>query len=192
MAVFDREARRKIRRGTEAGYEFRAEDSADALAKAWPLYQDCARRKHFRLERPLSFFIRSHAQGSALTIVPVFIRCISTEKWWEARWYFVTARPRTASWRPSTSITGIGSVPALALHARYVSLGSEQLQHGSGAGFARPFQKQFCECPVSYPGALTIVLKERLLQAVEKGIFPMAKTTASLRKIAFQRATLSR
>jgi hypothetical protein len=56
LASFDRGARRKLRRATELGYEFRSEDSPEARAKAWPLYQDCARRKHFRLERPLSVY----------------------------------------------------------------------------------------------------------------------------------------
>ncbi|HKT87877.1 MAG TPA: GNAT family N-acetyltransferase, partial [Candidatus Sulfotelmatobacter sp.] len=57
LARLHREARRKIRRGTEAGYQFRSDDSPLAVQQSWPLYQECAHRKHFRLERPLSFYL---------------------------------------------------------------------------------------------------------------------------------------
>ena len=45
VASFDREVRRKIRRATDAQYEFRSDDLPEALARAWPLYQRCAERK---------------------------------------------------------------------------------------------------------------------------------------------------
>ena len=57
MASFGREARRKIRRGLDAGYEVHSDDSPSALQKNWQLFHECAQRKHFRLERPLSFYM---------------------------------------------------------------------------------------------------------------------------------------
>ena len=46
-----------IRRGLEARYQFHSTDTPAELEKVWHLYRYCACRKHFRLERPLSFYI---------------------------------------------------------------------------------------------------------------------------------------
>ena len=59
LASFDREVRRKLRRAAEMGYELRSDESPEALKKAWSLYQDCAQRKQFRLERPLSVYMET-------------------------------------------------------------------------------------------------------------------------------------
>ena len=39
-----------------AALSHHAYSSPEALEKAWPIYQNCARRKQFRLERPLSVY----------------------------------------------------------------------------------------------------------------------------------------
>ena len=193
LAVFDREARRKIRRGTEIGYQFHADNSPDVLAKAWPLYQECARRKHFRLERPLSFFVDLMREAQPYN---------------RARHYSVSLNGKTVGstlvFRDRT--TAHCQLAAFEVDQRHSAaflhwhsmrdmyrLGASSYNMGPGPGSLARFKSQFCECPVRYPGPLTMVLKEDWFRLWRKGFVPMAKQLQPvLRKIAFQRAALSR
>ena len=127
LATFDREVRRKLRRATEAGYEFLSDDSPESLARAWPLYQHCAGRKHFRLERPLSVYMESMRPGSCPQLCSSLQRALERQT---RRQHPGLSRPlpRRSSARslrrgPST----LSRFPPLALHARHVSLGRPPL-----------------------------------------------------------------
>jgi len=54
-------------------------------------------------------------------------------------------------------------------------LGAVRYNLGPGPNSLARFKKQFCETPVAYPGALTLVLNEPLFRIWRKAIFPVAK-----------------
>ncbi|HTZ84273.1 MAG TPA: GNAT family N-acetyltransferase [Candidatus Acidoferrales bacterium] len=193
LASFDREARRKIRRGAEAGYQFRSDDSPFGLQQSWTLYQECARRKHFRLERPLSFYLELMRGAQFYN---------------RARLYSVTLNGATVG---STLIVRDrtmahcllaafdaehrGSAALLHWHSMrdMYRLGARRYNMGPGPGSLARFKSQFCELPARYPGPLTIVLKENWFQLWRTAFVPMAKQLHPvLRRLAFQRAALSR
>lgn len=193
LASFDREARRKIRRGTEAGYQFRADDSPFALQQSWPLYQECARRKHFRLERPLSFYLdlmrgaqfynRARLYSVALNGTTVGSTLIVRDR--------TTAHCLLAAFDAEHR----GSAALLHWHAMrdMYRLGARRYNMGPGPGSLARFKSQFCEVPMRYPSPLTIVLRENWFRLWRTAFVPMAKQLHPiLRRIAFQRAAFSR
>lgn len=193
LATFDREARRKIRRGLEAGYEFHSDDSATALQEAWPLFQECARRKPFRLERPLSFYsdLMRGAQlynRTRLYTVSLNGRTVGSTLVFRDR---ITAHCLLAAFHADHRNS------AAMLHWRSMrdmyNLGATRYNMGPGPGSLARFKSEFCEYPVHYPGPLTIVLKKDWFRLWRKAFVPMAKQLhPMLRKLAFQRAALSR
>jgi Acetyltransferase (GNAT) domain len=187
LASFDREVRRKLRRASEIGYEFRSDDSPEALQKLWPLYQECSERKHFRLERPLSVYMemlrlaRPHncarvygvhldgkAVGSALVVRDgASAHCVLAA--------FDAAHRKSAAflhWRSMRDMFQMG--------ARYYNL-------GPGPGSLARFKQQFSGQGVSYPGPLTVVLKEKWFQFWWKAAFPVAKSLRPLLRGSFFR-----
>lgn len=193
LASFDRDARRKIRRGLEAGYEFHSDDSATGLQQAWPLFQGCARRKHFRLERPLSFYM-DLMRGARL--------------YNRARLYTVSLNGKTVGgtlvFRDRTTAHCLLAAfdpdhrnSAALLHWRSMrdmhDLGASRYNMGPGPGTLARFKGEFCECPARYPSPLTIVLKRDWFRLWKRAFVPMAKQLHPLlRKLAFQRASLTR
>jgi len=193
LASFDREARRKIRRATEAGFQFRSDDSPSALQQSWPLYQDCARRKHFRLERPLSFYLELMRGAQFCN---------------RARLYSVTlngttvgstliVRDRTMAHCLIAAFDAEHRNSAAFLHWHAMRdmyrLGARRYNMGPGPGSLARFKSQFCVVPMRYPGPLTIVLKENWFRLWRTAFVPMAKQLhPMLRRIAFQRAAFGR
>jgi hypothetical protein len=172
---FDREVRRKLRRAAEKDYEFHAEDSAEALASAWPLYQECSRRKHFRLERPLSVYQETMRLARRHDCV---------------RLYSLRMKGKTVG---STLVfrdrnTAHCLLAAFEVHHRHAAVllhwramrdmyrqGVTQYNMGPAPGSLVRFKSQFCSQPTSYPGAVTLVLNENLFGLWKKAIFPVAK-----------------
>jgi hypothetical protein len=184
LAGFDREARRKLRRASEAGYEFRADDSPEALAQAWPLYQDCARRKHFRLERPLSVYQETIRLAQAHDCVRVYSAHLNGKMVGST----LVFRDRTIAHSLLACFDADHRHAAVFLHWRAMRdmyrLGARRYNLGPGPGSLARFKQQFCETPVAYPAALTVVLNQSLFQIWRKVIFPIAKgLRPTLRKI---------
>jgi Acetyltransferase (GNAT) domain len=175
LAGFDREVRRKIRRATEQGYEFRVEDSPEALAQVWPLYQECARRKHFRLERPLSVYMETLRQGQPHGCVRVYSALLNGKVVGSA----VVLRDRTTAHCFLAAFEAEHRQSAVFLHWNAMrdmqSQGVLRYNLGPGPGSLARFKQQFTQTPVSYPGPLTIVLKQNWFQFWWKWIFPVAK-----------------
>jgi hypothetical protein len=175
LAGFDREVRRKIRRATEQGYEFRVEDSADALAQAWPLYQECARRKHFRLERPLSVYMETIRQGQAHDCVRIYSVLLNGKVVGNA----VVLRDRTTAHCWLAAFETEHRQAAVFLHWNAMRdmhhVGVNRYNFGPGPGSLARFKQQFTQTPVSYPGPLTVVLKQNWFKVWWKWIFPVAK-----------------
>jgi len=175
LASFDREVRRKLRRATEAGYEFHSEDSPEALAKAWPLYQDCARRKQFRLERPLSIYMQMMHLAQPHNCVRLYSVHLSGRMVGSALVFRdgTTAHCQLAAFESEHRQAAV----FLQWHAMrdMYRLGTRRYNLGPGPGTLARFKQQFCENPVSYPGPLTVVLKEGWFRIWRKWGFPMAK-----------------
>jgi lipid II:glycine glycyltransferase (peptidoglycan interpeptide bridge formation enzyme) len=180
LASFDRELRRKLRMASEIGYEFRSDDSPEALAKLWPLYQECSQRKHFRLERPLSVYMemlrlaRPHncarvysahldgrAVGSALVLRDgASAHCVLAA--------FDAAHRKSAAFLHWKSMRDMSR------------MGARRYNLGPGPGSLARFKQQFSRQRVSYPGPLTVVLKENWFQFWWKAVFPIAKSLRPL------------
>ena len=111
-----------------------------ALQKSWPLYLDCANRKHFRLERPLSVLCGSCASRS-LTIAPAFTPLLSMDKLSAARWLSRSHHRALSLGCVRRRTQELRRLPALALHARYVSSRREPLQPRPWPWFAGSFQE---------------------------------------------------
>ena len=184
LASFDREARRKIRRATEQGYEFRSEDSPEALAEAWPLYEDCARRKHFRLERPLSVYVDAMRRAEAHDCVRLYSVHLNGKMVGST----LVFRDRKMAHCQLAAFDADHKQSAVFLHWHAMrdmySMGAHSYNMGPGPGTLARFKQQFCETPVSYPGPLTLVLKENWFKVWWKVVFPIAKSLRpTLRKI---------
>jgi len=191
LASFDREARRKIRRANEARYEFHSDDSPEALARAWPLYQQCAGRKHFRLERPLSVYM----QGMRLARAHNCARLYSVR--WNGKLVGSTLvfRDRSTAHCQLAAFDADHRASAVFLHWHSMRdmyrMGAHRYNLGPGPGSLARFKQQFCEYPQTYPGPLTIVLKENLFRLWQKAMVPVAKQLRPMvRQIAYLRARL--
>ena len=193
LASFDREARRKIRRGLEAGYQFHSTESPVELEKVWHLYRDCACRKHFRLERPLSFYVdlmrraQFHNRARLYTVSFEGKTVGST----------LVFRDRTTAHCLLAAFDVEHRHSAAFLHWQSMrdmySLGASRYNMGPGPGSLARFKGEFCQDPVHYPGPLTMVLKKNWFGFWRRAFVPMAKQLQPmLRKIAFQRAAFSR
>ena len=174
LASFDREVRRKLRRAEELGYELRSDDSPEALQGVWPLYQDCARRKHFRLERPLSVYMETMRLAAAHHCVRLYSAILngkivgSTLVFRDQR----TAHPMLAAFDAEHRHSAV----LLHWHAMrdMYRRGTSRYNFGPGPRSLARFKRQFCEHPTVYPGAVTAVLNEGLYRWWRK-IFPLAK-----------------
>jgi len=174
LASFDREARRKIRRATEAGYEFRVDDSAAALAKAWPLYQECSRRKHFRLERPLSVYQRAVRLAQPHDCVRIYAAYLNGTMVGNT----LVFRDRTMAHSLLAAFDMRHRHAAVFLHWHAMRdmyrLGAPRYNLGPGPGLLARFKRQFCPEPTRYPAARTVVLKEDWFRFWRQRIFPVA------------------
>ena len=175
LASFDREVRRKLRRAREVGYEFHADDSPEALREAWPLYKACARRKQFRLERPLSVYTETMRLAQAHNCVRVYSARLNGNLVGSTLVFRdgTTAHCQLAAFdrehRPS----------AVFLHWHAMRdmyrLGARRYNLGPGPGSLARFKRQFCETPVAYPAALTVVLNEGLFKIWRNLVYPVAR-----------------
>ncbi len=184
LAGFDREVRRKLRRASEMGYEIRTDDSADALAAAWHLYLDCARRKQFRIERPLSVYMETIRQARPHGCVGVYSAYLNGKLVGSN----LVFRDATAAHSHIAAFDPEHRHAAVLLHWHAMRdmyrRGTRFYNMGPGPGTLAQFKQQFCEQPVSYPAAMTVVLNEPLFKIWRKTIFPVAKTLRpTLRKI---------
>jgi hypothetical protein len=188
---FDREARRKIRRADEAGYEFRSTDSLEELAAVWPLYEQCARRKKFRVERPLSFFLdlmRGARLNHLARLYNVHLKgnVVGSTLVFRDR---TTAHCQIAAFEPEHR----QSSTFLHWHAMrdMYRMGARRYNLGPGPGSLVRFKSMFCT-PAQYPGPLTVVLKENWFQMWKKGFIPIARRFRPIvRKLALKRSALS-
>ncbi|HEY6770024.1 MAG TPA: GNAT family N-acetyltransferase [Candidatus Sulfotelmatobacter sp.] len=175
LAGFDREVRRKIRRATEMGYEFRCSDSPAALAGLWPLYQECARRKHFRLERPLSVYMeamRMARSGGCAQVFAVYLngRPVGST---------LIFRDRDTAHCMLAAFEADHRQSAVFLHwncMRYMyAQGATRYNMGPGPGTLARFKEQFSRRGLECPAPITLVLKEGWFRVWMKAVFPLAK-----------------
>jgi hypothetical protein len=193
LAGFDREVRRKLRRAAEAGYEFGSDDSPEALEQAWRLYQECARRKQFRVERPLSFY-QELMQGARLNRL---MRLYTVRVEGKIVGSTLIFRDRTTAHCQLAAFEADHRDSATFLHWHSMRdmhrMGVERYNLGPGPGSLARFKSMFSPHPVQYPSPLTVVLKENWFRLWRKAFIPAAKRLHPLvRKLAMQRAALSR
>lgn len=175
LATFDREVRRKLRRATELGYEFLSEDSPEALANSWPLYQECARRKHFRLERPLSVYMQTMRLAQAHNCVRLYSVRLNGKLVGST----LVFRDRTTAHCQLAAFEAKHRQSAVFLHWNAMRdmyrQGAHRYNLAPGPGALARFKQQFCQTPVTYPGPLTVVFKENWFRLWMKFVFPVAK-----------------
>jgi len=185
LSSFDREARRKIRRAIEAGYQFRISNSADALAAAWPLYQDCSRRKHFKLDRSLAVYQRAIRLAQPHDCARIYSAYLNGSLVGST----LVFRDRATAHSVLAAFDMRHRHAAVFLHWHAMRdmhrLGASRYNLGPGPGLLARFKSQFCNRTVSYPGARTVVLKEKTFRLWEKLVFPIASgVRPTLRKLA--------
>lgn len=172
---FDREVRRKLRRASEFGYEFRSDDSPEALARLWPLYRECSRRKGFRLERPLSVYMEILRRAQPHCCARVY----SVHLHGEAVGSTVVVRDGTSAHCVLAAFTREHRRSAAFLHWNSMRdmyrLGAHKYNLGPGPGSLARFKRQFAAQRVAYPGPLTMVLNQKWFRVWENALFPVAK-----------------
>src|ERR1700722_7636894 len=175
LGRFDREVRRKIRRATEVGYEFRCSDSPGALAGLWPLYQECARRKGFRLERPLSVYMEAMRMGRPDGCARVFAVYLDGRPVGST----LIFRDRDTAHCMLAAFEAEHRQAAVFLHwncMRYMYAQVETRYNlGPRAGKLARFKEQFCPKGPECPPALTMVLKKGWFRLWMSAVFPVAK-----------------
>jgi len=175
LASFDREVRRKLRRASEIGYEFCSDDSPEALAKLWPLYQECSRRKGFRLERPLSVYMEMLRRARPHNCARVY----STRLDGKAVGSAVVVRDGKSAHCVLAAFAREHRRSAVFLHWKSMRdmarLGARNYNLGPGPGSLARFKQQFAQQRVAYPGPLTMVLNKNSFQVWWKALYPVAK-----------------
>jgi CelD/BcsL family acetyltransferase involved in cellulose biosynthesis len=175
LATFDREVRRKIRRAVEMGYEFRCSDSPAALAGLWPLYQECARRKGFRLERPLSVYMEAMRMARPDGCARVFAVYLNGK----AVGSTLVVRDRDTAHCMLAAFEAEHRQAAVFLHwnsMRYMhAQGATRYNLGPGPGTLARFKEQFSPQGPECPPALTMVLKKGWFALWMNAVFPVAK-----------------
>jgi hypothetical protein len=175
LASFDREARRKIRRAAEIRYEFRSDDSPEALAELWPLYQECSRRKNFRLERPLSVYMETLRLARPHNCARVYSAHLDGK----AVGSTLVFRDQTTAHCLLAAFDADYKQSAVFLHWKSMRdmfcLGARRYNLGPGPGTLARFKRQFSQHPSSFPGPLTVVLREDFFRVWWKAAFPVAK-----------------
>ena len=175
LATFDREVRRKIRRAEEVGYEFRCSDAPGALAGLWPLYQECARRKGFRLERPLSVYMEAMRMARPDGCARLFAVYLEGKAVGSA----LVFRDRDTAHCMLAAFEAEHRQSAVFLHwncMRYMhAQGATRYNLGPGPGTLARFKEQFCPKGPQYPPALTMVLKKGWFAFWMNAVFPLAK-----------------
>jgi Acetyltransferase (GNAT) domain len=175
LAGFDREARRKIRRAAEMKYEFRVDDSPEALAELWPLYQECSRRKHFRLERPLSVYMQMMHLARPHNCARVY----SAHLGGKVVGSTLVFRDHTTAHSLLAAFDAEYRQSAVFLHWNSMRdmfcLGARHYNLGPGPGTLAQFKRQFSPYPAGAPGLLTVVLHEGWFETWCRAIYPLAK-----------------
>ncbi len=175
LATFDREVRRKIRRAAEVGYEFRCSDSPGALAGLWPLYQECALRKGFRLERPLSVYMEAMRMARPDGCARLFAVYLNGKPVGST----LIFRDRDTAHCILAAFEAEHRQSAVFLHwnsMRYMyAHGATRYNLGPGPGTLARFKEQFCPRGPECPPPLTMVLKKGWFQLWMSAIFPVAK-----------------
>ena len=175
LAGFDREVRRKLRKAAEIGYEFRSNDAPQALQRLWPLHQECSRRKHFRLERPLSVYMemmrlaRPH-NGARVYSVHLNGRAVGST---------LVFRDRTSAHCVLAAFDAAHKQASVFLHWNSMRdmyrHGVRRYNLGPGSGSLARFKQQFARSRASYPGPVTVVLNQGWFRLWWKGAYPVAK-----------------
>jgi Acetyltransferase (GNAT) domain len=190
LAGFDREVRRKLRRASEMGYEFRSDDSPEALAKLWPLYQECSRRKGFRLERPLSVYLEMLRQARPHNSARVYSVLLDGKAVGSA----VVVRDGNSAHCVLAAFAHDHRQSAAFLHWKSMrdmfQLGARKYNLGPGPGSLARFKQQFAAQRLAYPGPLTMVLNRSWFQVWWKALYPVAKHLRPVLVGAFSRACL--
>ena len=183
LATFDREARRKIRRATEAGYEVRFEDTPESLARLWPLFRKCSQRKGFHLNRSLSTYLdmvglaRPHGCARVYSVyrdgVPVEASVVLRDR--------DTAVCLLAA-LDAQLLEGKVS-PSVLLHWRSMRdlhrLGVQHYNFGLGPGTVVRFKQQFSPRVNTYPAAVTLVINQPLYHLWSRSAQPLGQSVVS-------------
>lgn len=185
---FDREVKRKLRRADEMGYEFRSEDSPEALARLWPLYQECAHRKGFRLERPLSVYMEILRWAQPHHCARVFSVLLNGETVGST----LVVRDGVSAHCILAAFVREHRKSAVFLHWKSMRdlyrLGVKNYNLGPGPGSLARFKQQFSAQRVAYPGSITMVLNEWKFQVWKTAFFPIAKFVRPVLVRIFSRA----
>jgi hypothetical protein len=175
LASFDREVRRKLRKAVGVGYEFRCADSPTALAGLWPLYQECAQRKGFRLERPLSVYMEAMRLSRPEGCAHLFAVYLNGKPVGST----LIFRDRDTAHCTLAAFDAEHKQSAVFLHwhsMRYMyAQGATRYNLGPGPGLLARFKEQFSRQGPECPPPLTMVLKPNWFRFWMKIVFPVAK-----------------
>jgi hypothetical protein len=175
-ANFDREARRKIRRASEAGYELRTEESTEGLVRVWHLFLASAIRKEFRIERPLKAYEEMVERASQHDCVRIYVSSLNgldvgaTLVFRDRKF----ANCILAGFDLEHSAKKCS--PAVLLH--WWSMRNMYRRYrldynmGLGSGSVAQFKKQFSPQLLAYPAPVTVILNKFLYSVWSVLILP--------------------
>lgn len=162
LSGFDREARRKIRRASEVGYEVRIGKSAADVERLWPVFTEFFRTKGIQFNRPASRAVeaaRGAEHDGCVRVYSAWIdgRPIAANLVFRDRdtalCHFAALDLEALGGRPSPSVL----LHWEAMRDMYRS-GTKFYNLENGSGTLMQFKQQFRPIRVEYPPPVTLVL----------------------------------
>jgi lipid II:glycine glycyltransferase (peptidoglycan interpeptide bridge formation enzyme) len=161
LAGFQKTARQEIRKAAEAGFIFQVTDSAEELARAWPLFAALSSRKGFRY-RPLSSYIELMRLAQPQHLTRLYV----------ARWRqepveaILIVRDRNTAYYLSGALQTDalqGTVsPSCLLHWRamrdFFHLGVKHYHFGTRSGVVYQFKRKFRPLEMVNPLPVSVVI----------------------------------
>lgn len=176
LASFDREARRKIRRALEAGYEIRCDDTPERLNELWGIIVRCSKRKGFAIHRSLSAYMRMVSLARCHNCSLIYSAWLSGSP----VQVNVTFRDRDTAFcqLAALDLDTLGSHPSPSVLVHWHAMrdlfrqGVLHYNLGCAKGGVEQFKMQFNPRRLHYPGPLTLITNPALY-ATWNAIMPL-------------------
>ena len=179
LASFDREARRKIRRASEAGYQIESSSFPDAIDEVWPLYRASALRKGYSLRRPRIAYkemVRLAQPHGCARVYKVNLdgRLVET---------CLVFRDRETAFcvlaaMDAEALRNLPS-PSVLMHWRamrdFFRMGARRYNFSWGGGSLARFKNQFSPRLQTYPPPVTLILRPRVCRVWLDVIMPLLR-----------------
>ena len=162
-ASLRKDARREIRRDQCKGYEVRVESSPQALAAIWPMFDAHARRRRFRHNRPLSWWLEAMRHARPYGCARLYVASFEGKPAVADLYVRDRSRVRSITACDEEALQG-NPVPSTFLiwHAMcdLQRMGIREYSFGPSYGGSYEYKLKFHPTKVVYPEPVTLIARE--------------------------------